>query len=249
MKALEAKGINVNNTTPIQLYLGLYHGSSPITDIKFTKAGHGSNPVWNETVLFEDLEASNIPRGARLCCVLYHTIEKNAKKKQKVPLAWVNLAMFDYRYLLRTGTIELAMWSMEDNEATLEEDLHPLGVAGQNPSGQMKLILEFIQTEKPVKGPTQAQMIEFATTIPMNNYTGASKLLINDLDFIVSKDPLAELTDQDIELIWKLRGYLMAYMPLGLPKLVSSVKWNSREQVGVHLIIPLNRVTLVPWVF
>ena len=226
----------MNTTTPITLYIGLYHGSSPIADIKFTKAGHGSNPVWNETVLFDELEASNIPRGARLCCVLYHTVDsKNAKKRQKVALAWVNIAMFDYRNLLRTGTVELALWSMEDNEAILEEDLYPLGVAGQNPTGQMKLVLEFVPTEKPVKGPSPSQMIEYASSIPMSNYTGASKLLINDLNFIVSKDPLAELTDQDIELIWKLRGYVMAYMPAGLPKLMSSVKWSSREQVSVFI--------------
>ena len=230
---MEAKGINVNNTTPIQLYLGLYHGGSPIADIKFTKVGHGADPVWNETILFQDFELSSMPRGARLCCVLYHTVDsKNARKKQKVPLGWVNLAMFDYRNLLRTGTVELALWNMEDNEATLEEDLHPLGCAGPNPNGQMKLYLEFIQTEKPVKGPTFEDMVEHAATLEMQAYVGTSKLLTNDLNIIVTKDPLAELTDQDIELIWKLRTYLMTYMPIGLPKLLAAMKWNSKNEVS-----------------
>lgn len=196
--------------------------------------GHGSNPTWNENLVFEQMYYCDIPRGARLCCALYDTGDGKGgafkKRSNKVPLAWVNLPMFDYRNLLRTGRTELTMWNMDENETTLEDVLNPIGIAGANPTGNIKLVLEFVNTDKLVRGPEIKQMIEYGNCLPAP-YKITSKYHVDELAKIIDKDPLAELTDQDSELVWKLRTHLLENNPKALPKLLTSLKWNSRDQV------------------
>lgn len=46
--------------------------------------------------------------------------------QEKVPLAWVNQALFDYKGTLRSGTVTLPCWVVNPEEP-LEEILNPIG--------------------------------------------------------------------------------------------------------------------------
>ena len=46
--------------------------------------------------------------------------------QEKVPLAWVNQALFDYKGTLRSGTVTLPCWIVNPEEP-LEELLNPIG--------------------------------------------------------------------------------------------------------------------------
>lgn len=50
------------------------------------------------------------------------------------------------------------------------------------------------------------------------------------LNSILSKDALAELTEQDKSVLWRRRGDCLA-RPNSLPKLLQAVKWNCKDDV------------------
>jgi phosphatidylinositol-4,5-bisphosphate 3-kinase len=49
---------------------------------------------------------------------------------------------------------------------------------------------------------------------------------------ILHRDPLADMDEEDKDLIWRLRHHLKNCLPNSLPKLLESVKWKSRQEVG-----------------
>lgn len=53
---------------------------------------------------------------------------------------------------------------------------------------------------------------------------------------ITDRDPLSEISEQEKEFLWRNR-YKCRQMPQSLTKLLTAVKWNSRDdvsQVGHH---------------
>ena len=54
-----------------------------------------------------------------------------------------------------------------------------------------------------------------------------------ELKDIVERDPLAPMFEQDKELVWRFRMYLLENLPTSLPKLLSSVKWYQHKDVAV----------------
>ncbi len=63
-----------------------------------------------------------------------------------------------------------------------------------------------------------------------------------ELKDIVERDPLAPMFEQDKELVWRFRMYLLENLPTSLPKLLSSVKWYQHKDVAVvsGRVMPLN---------
>lgn len=48
---------------------------------------------------------------------------------------------------------------------------------------------------------------------------------------IIERDPLSDISEQEKELLWKLRKKCLV-IPDSLPKLLEAVKWNSRDEVS-----------------
>jgi len=46
-----------------------------------------------------------------------------------IPLAWVNIPVFDYKGTLRSGEHKLYMWPITDEDILTEELLNPIGVS------------------------------------------------------------------------------------------------------------------------
>lgn len=60
------------------------------------------------------------------------------------------------------------------------------------------------------------------------------------LQEIQSKDPLSELSEQEKDLLWQMRGVCCKKVPEALPKLLDAVKWNDRDhvsQVCIRLLV------------
>jgi len=47
--------------------------------------------------------------------------------KEVIPLAWVNIPVFDYKGTLRSGEHKLFMWPVTDEALLTEEQLNPIG--------------------------------------------------------------------------------------------------------------------------
>ena len=47
--------------------------------------------------------------------------------KEIIPLAWVNIPVFDYKGTLRSGEHNLYMWPITDEDILSEELLNPIG--------------------------------------------------------------------------------------------------------------------------
>jgi hypothetical protein len=64
-----------------------------------------------------------------------------------IPLAWVNMTLFDFRNYLRQGQIKLHAWPVKDNL----QDLNPIGtvVSNINTSSSPCLLIEFTQYAMP----------------------------------------------------------------------------------------------------
>jgi len=49
--------------------------------------------------------------------------------KEIIPLAWVNIPVFDYQGVLRSGEYKLHMWPVTDEKLLTEELLNPIGMS------------------------------------------------------------------------------------------------------------------------
>jgi len=48
--------------------------------------------------------------------------------QEVIPLAWVNIPVFDYKGTLRSGEQKLYMWPVTDEALLTEELLNPIGI-------------------------------------------------------------------------------------------------------------------------
>lgn len=48
---------------------------------------------------------------------------------------------------------------------------------------------------------------------------------------VIKRDPVSEISEQEKELLWKLRKRCLI-IPDSLPKLLEAVKWSSRDEVS-----------------
>ena len=78
---------------------------------------------------------------------MFNTNEPFFCKQDSVPLAWVNMTLFDFRNYLRQGQIKLHAWPVKDNL----QYLNPIGtvVSNINTSTSPCLLIEFTQYAMP----------------------------------------------------------------------------------------------------
>jgi phosphatidylinositol-4,5-bisphosphate 3-kinase catalytic subunit alpha/beta/delta len=86
---------------------------------------------WDETLEL-DVMVANIPRMARLCCVVYEKSRSSKRKSMFNPLAWVNTPVYDFKGQLQNGANTLYMWP-EDLQVESIDILRPLGTVVANP--------------------------------------------------------------------------------------------------------------------
>uniref|UniRef100_A0A8C6XAR2 Phosphatidylinositol 4,5-bisphosphate 3-kinase catalytic subunit alpha isoform n=1 Tax=Naja naja TaxID=35670 RepID=A0A8C6XAR2_NAJNA len=228
----------------IYVRTGIYHGGEPLCDNVNTQRVPCSNPRWNEWLKYE-LFVFDLPRAARLCLSICSVKGRKGAKEEHCPLAWGNINMFDYTDTLVSGKMALNLWPVPHG---LEDLLNPIGVTGSNPNKETPCLeLEFDWFSSPVKFPDMSVIEEHANWIISReqgfnyNHAGLSNRIARDnelrdndkeqLRAICTRDPLSEITEQEKDFLWSHRHYCVS-MPEILPKLLLSVKWNSRDEVA-----------------
>nr|XP_034988702.1 phosphatidylinositol 4,5-bisphosphate 3-kinase catalytic subunit beta isoform isoform X2 [Zootoca vivipara] len=248
--------LNTEETAKVHVRAGLFHGTELLCKPIVSSEISGRNDhVWNEPLEF-DINVCDLPRMARLCFVVYAVMDKKKKNnpsktlnpskyqtirkagKVHYPVAWVNTMVFDFKGQLKTGDLILYSWSSFPDE--LEEMLNPMGTVQTNPytENATALQIKFQEYSKfPIYYPPFDKILEKAAEIARNNDSsgmagrGGKKFYI-ELKEIMERDPLSQLCENEMDLIWTLRYDCRENFPQSLPKLLLSVKWNKLEDVA-----------------
>ncbi|KAM7366663.1 hypothetical protein PAMP_016079 [Pampus punctatissimus] len=219
--------VNIRDIDKIYVRTGIYHGGEPLCDNVNTQRVPCSNPRWNEWLTY-DIYLADLPRSARLCLSICSVKGRKGAKED----------------ILVSGKVALSLWPVPHG---LEDLLNPIGVAGSNPNKETPCVeLEFSWFNQTVVFPDEQQIEEHANwtisrELGYNYCHGLSSRLACDssvsaadgeqLRSLCSKDPLYELSEQEKDFLWRHRHYCVN-IPESLPKLLLSVKWNSRDEVS-----------------
>ncbi|XP_067322056.1 phosphatidylinositol 4,5-bisphosphate 3-kinase catalytic subunit beta isoform isoform X2 [Anolis sagrei] len=248
--------LNTEETAKVHVRAGLFHGTELLCKPIVSSEISGRNDhLWNEPLEF-DINVCDLPRMARLCFVVYAVMDKMKNKKPakslnpskyqtirkagKVhyPVAWVNTMVFDFKGQFKTGDLVLHGWSSFPDE--LEEMLNPMGTVQTNPytENATSLQIKFQEYSKfPIYYPPFDKILEKAAEIARSSDSsgmagrGGKKFYI-ELKEIMERDPLSQLCENEMDLIWTLRYDCRENFPQSLPKLLLSVKWNKLEDVA-----------------
>ena len=246
---------------------GLFHGGEPLCDsqmsspIAINDSGDGQ---WEEDI-FVDIKICDIPRMARLCFSVVSVGQSSKKAKVKqTPLSWANTNIFDFKNILKVGSITLSMWNydqdLDDSEIQL---FNPLGTVVPNPCVEMATCLtitfnKYSDGETQIAFPTMTEILrETSMTDTIYENLGkeetnsrksrhASKQFVEQLREICDRDLLHKITDQERELLWFLRDDCRVLLPHSLNKLLLSFKWNNHKTVAQVLSFLHEWPKLVP---
>ncbi|CAG9760506.1 unnamed protein product [Ceutorhynchus assimilis] len=229
------------------IQVGLFHGGKPLCQPMKTEEKSVSEKceVTFDIPLEFDIQVCNIPRNAKLCFVVYEISKyrtksrkpKDPKDSQINPIAWANTSVYDYKGQLRTGAMTLYMWTYAEDLLS-DEVLHPLGTVVSNPntaySTALTMVFKNFDNDKTVVYPTTKYVLEYAKNVeqeqiyePLNQEIEEScQRLLNDME------NLYDVHDQDRKDLWKHRRFWMHRMPEILPKLLSCIDWDKREEVS-----------------
>ena len=216
--------------------IAIYHGEDPITNnvesekFELEKLGKDSSLKLNQNINL-GIKIKNLHRCAKLCISLY-CISK--KKREFFSIGWLSLNLFDFNGLLINGIRKLYLWQSTQSSFSHE---CLLDVSGQNPNmDYIRLHVDFLNSEKQIVYPTKEEiqsLINKTNDISQDDCFDVAYALENDnslLENILSKDALAELTEQEKNVLWRRREDCLNY-PHSLPKLLQTVKWTNQNEV------------------
>ncbi|XP_064642424.1 phosphatidylinositol 4,5-bisphosphate 3-kinase catalytic subunit alpha isoform-like isoform X2 [Lineus longissimus] len=231
--------VNVKEVSKFYIKTGIYLGTEALCSDKNTRQVTAANPKWDEWLNY-DLELQDIPRCARLCLSLCCVSRRN--KKVHYAIAWGNINLFDFNNRFQVEKIGLVLWPMPKG---MDDLLNPIGTPGSNPNKDSACLeIEFDLFSSPVTFPPQSQIEAFAA-ISSRSARGFSPIEPisteedDQMNKIIARDPLSEMSEQEKELLWKWREVCQT-KPDSLPKLLKAVKWNQREDVA-QLYVLLNK--------
>jgi len=252
VKVLRANNLSVGEQNKpdkkLLVHIGLYHGVETLCPTVFTKKDVScGNPngtefySWNETCEF-DLAISNLPRNARLCIAIC-TVKRARRNKQDgstagVPIAWLNVPVFDFSGYLKQGkhTFNCWPWPVRTDDGLSVDsldgnNLNPLGgVAPNHDIDAPILTVEFSTFVAQVAYPSHAKVLEHAANQGQNFSRSTPGSYMKTLDEILKKD---QLSDNEKDLLWDLRLDVRDNYPQQLDKVLASVKWNSFKCVSI----------------
>ncbi|XP_076048999.1 phosphatidylinositol 4,5-bisphosphate 3-kinase catalytic subunit delta isoform-like [Oratosquilla oratoria] len=240
----------------VQVEAGLYHGGASLCSE--TQITREVEFVDGQAIIDQDLnfniEVCNIPRNARLCLAIYKVVplsnkavkgkptNANAgqeKQKTRIPIAWVNTTVYDYRNQLKSGSMSLYSWAYMDH--TGETDLpYALGsvVNNHDHDHAVTLTISFKKYHPTfsVLFPSKDEMIGRAKENlteeedeQSDNYANIEE--VQQVQQVADRDLMTELHEQEKKSLWSLRWHCQREIPHVLPKLLQVVEWNDHLQV------------------
>jgi len=186
----------------IYIKTGIYHGMESLCMNKSTQEVPSANPKWTEWLEY-DLLLPDIPRSARLCISLCSVVKKQSRKIHYA-IAWGNINVFDFTDRLLAEKISLRLWPMP---AGLDDLLYPIGIPGSNPVTDSACIeVEFEKFNQPVVFPSSTEIEKFAESLESGSPRITASVSENEqIKEMIRRDPLSEISEQEKELLWRLR--------------------------------------------
>ena len=237
---LSATYVNVKEADLIYVRVGIYHGTESLCQVRQTKLVPHSHPRWDEWIEFDDLFYLDLPRAAKVC-VSICAVKKRKNREDTTMLCWGNVSLFDWKSHLLNGKFSLNLWSVPRG---LDDLLNPLGCLGSNPSKDSPCLeMTFEKHDQDVTYPTLAEFKDYAELAEgfsreVSNYKplfdkAQEQISPNEratLMEIAKRDPLAEISEQEKVMLWKLRNHCLE-LPDILPRLLDTIKWYSRDEL------------------
>ncbi|GFS05073.1 phosphatidylinositol-4,5-bisphosphate 3-kinase catalytic subunit alpha isoform [Elysia marginata] len=225
-----ATSVNIKESSKIYIRACIYHGTEPMCEAKNTELVDSYNSRWDQWLDF--LMVPDLPRSARLCLSICSE-SKRRNRRVHYALAWGNLQLFDFNKRHLHGSYMLHLWSMPQG---MDDLLNPIGITGSNPNKDCPCLeIEFDKFVHPLAYPSDEQFKLLARQALLKEGTTSTEQPTEEelamLEEITEKDPLSDISEQDKLLLWKLREQCFS-RPKALPKLISAVKWNDRENVA-----------------
>ncbi|CAG2112887.1 unnamed protein product, partial [Medioppia subpectinata] len=264
--------VNSDNTRVV-IMCGLFHGGDPLCDHQMSSPitpNESGDGQWEEDIIL-DIKICDITRMARLCfsVVAIGNNSKKAKAKQ-TPISWANTTIFDFKNILKTGSITLSMWDFENVVEDTELELfNPLGTVVPNPNVDQTTCLtitfnKYSDGETQITFPSMSDLLKQTalnksitdgidenevmdeTPTHSRNTRHASKQFVEQIKEICDRDLLHKITEQERELLWFLREDCRNLLPHSLNKLLISFKWNNHKRVAQVLSFLQEWPKLVP---
>ncbi|KNC46264.1 hypothetical protein, variant [Thecamonas trahens ATCC 50062] len=214
--------------------VGLFHGQEqlcPPTYSQVIEAHEWSNncPRFYETLALTT-KLALLPKAARLCVTVWGqkkvSHDLSPESDNNYALGWTSLQLVDFRNQLVAGKHSFKLWEFDP--------ANPIGPTSDNPASDAPTLhLAFPRRMHPVVFP------EFPVLAPLDLSAAESvppeeAVVINA---VIARDPLAEITPGEKDLLWKAR-YTLVHTPEALPKFLLSVKWDDPSQVQeVHRLL------------
>lgn len=123
IRVISATYVNVRNVDAMFVRTAIYHGTECL-GLRDTSHVEPSNPKWDQWLKF-DFHCTELPRSAKIClsiCIL-----SKKRTKEACALGTVNISLFDYRGIMRSGRTQLNLWPTPKNSEDLLFPLFPLG--------------------------------------------------------------------------------------------------------------------------
>lgn len=123
LRIISATYVNVRNVDAMFVRAAVYHGTDCL-GVRDTSHVEPSNPKWDQWIKF-DFHCTDLPRNAKICLSICVLSKKRAK--EACALGSVNIGLFDYRGIMRSGRTQLNLWPTPKNSEDLLFPLFPLG--------------------------------------------------------------------------------------------------------------------------
>jgi phosphatidylinositol-4,5-bisphosphate 3-kinase len=206
---------------PLYMYMTaeLYHGGEMLEHASWCSSvvPASNNPRWHEWAHF-NVRMANLPRAVRVCFTAWVAKKPQRTDYADIPLAWVNMQLFDYKHELRTGCQTFKMWP--------DDRANPIGTTVQNDGkNPTSLYVQLDSYQLPVVFPTEpVNFPPYPVPTSMSNQEQAQVLRISE------SDPLYRMTKRDKQLMWKYREFCKS-RPKALPKFLASVPMGDARAV------------------
>jgi hypothetical protein len=213
---------------------GLYYGGEQVCNMVRThRQPRSANPHFNEVLDF-GFPLNRLPRSTRICFTIWK-VGANQHEADATPLGWVGMYLFDDLNRLRQGAQNFACWPMDRGNpiGTCEENM------GADPEMTPALTVQLDRYPKTVLYPRNLHLTGMSQPTAEHGYsdqpwTPSDRERVKEL---LLSDPLEQLSEEDKELMWKLR-YMCTTRPEGLAKVLRAADWTDKEAVQeVHRLL------------
>jgi hypothetical protein len=200
--------------------VGLFFSGEPLAAMRYTRPVPFSlNPTWDQVIVFESTCLCNIPRETRLCLTLY----ARDPKGNETPLAWIGMNLFDYHDILKSGPADYYLWP--------NDKANPIGVSGSSQAMKEKAANKLKIELEPASLPISYTDIMTIPRMTQVVQETPSELLVPEMEYLVSQDPLWRPNEAEKELLWRYRYWVRDTYPQRLAVVALSVPWTDPLQV------------------